>query len=422
MINAVKENFYHYYQDNTYYPPVSIDITSNLSKYSFEILQPDEFPKVQAVLDRVLQEPQTDEEYYESLADDQNDSSEMTPAECKQTNLNDILKSAETRPSASMLQKLVDKQIQIVQENAFGIVVTDPTIDKWLIKQNFSGGSKYALDENIPFWMLPFKSWSQNPFFTKAEKGCKILGDLLNPVRPEMMQRAQRCVTESNLRYVKVAKEYLFPLRGTNSSDLLCKKFVVISEKLKPLSEKDNLEKLVRLAVEKPEKLRKIVQELCEVIKATHLTDMHMGNICFLEENPDQTDTNDCVGLFDGEPIGGVWEASEGENPYTEFDPAIFPLLGLRKLQKTSLVLKQSGFKPEQIAPVKKIFDDIIDKEANALIVRRRWHYMKIVLSILCPLIPLILVIISATKVVFTKIIRRSQIPNREVPLRPAVV
>jgi hypothetical protein len=296
-------------------------------------------------------------------------------------------------------RELVGRQFTLLNgiEEPKSIVLEDPEMQGWLIKQNFSYGflnGRYGMiarrifAQNIPFWLFPFELWHQGYNETL------LSNSPLNPLRVVMLKRARKCIKDLNLDRVLAAKEYLFRLPNIPEDFPAHKKFIVVSKKISLLSASDSQQKFIRLAQENPDELKEIMKQICIVIKHSHLSDNHLNNIRF------SADGTNRVCFFDGEPIGGVTEASEGGISNRRGDFALFPIIGLNSLsEKTPSLLREYGWSGEAIADLMDVMHSVVIPFTENIISERRNYYIKLLLSIACPVIPLILLARATGKI-----------------------
>jgi hypothetical protein len=210
-----------------------------------------------------------------------------------------------------------------------------------------------------------------------------------------MLKRAKECIKNLNLNRVKACREYLFPIPGAPQNAPLHHKYTVISQKVPLMNEFDSINKFINLAKDNPQELREIITQICLVIKHTHLTDMHINNIRFAADGSNK------VYFFDGEPVGGLADISEPEmrKSFEGTDFALFPLVGMRFLQESIKVPFQSHhLRRSDLNIVQKIFNEIIDASVKSIVQDRRRYYLKIIASLICPLIPLAIIIHGIAK------------------------
>jgi hypothetical protein len=403
FINRVRAQFCDFYCDSKASLSQICDIEKDFYHYSFQAHHPQDSQQIQAALDQI--------------------------ACAKGPSLDHFLHQA-TQDSSEVRKSLQERNFKILNGSHYiitGIVFEPPTTSKWLIKQNFLCAirgqnygviSKMVMGSNIPLWFFPSKLW---PLLKNPMRGFQIVGALINPLRVVTMQRGRNCIKALALKHICAPKEYLYPLASAKPTDALHNKYVVISEKLDIVSEEENCARLARLAAHNPSRMRQIVEELCQFILHTHLTDMHIVNIRFLKEAQDVQlgQEKDQLAVIDSEPIGGLRDISQPELKiyFQGFDYALFPLLGLRKLQEsTAGLMLQSGVALESALIVDKIFKEVIGKHADALIQTRRSYYAKVIVSVLCPLIPMVLLVIAAIKAATSQLLAlyqsRQKIPQ----------
>lgn len=369
FIDAISKEFYSYYQDLSYFHPNTVNLESEFPIYSVSQRHPEITPFIERTLNR-----------------------HITGLD---KSLLQVLKQQQLFPQE---RELVSRQFTLLNgtEDPKSIVLEDPEMQGWLIKQNFSYGFldgrfgmiiRRNLAQNIPFWLFPFKFWCQGYNETSISNGP------LNPLRVVMLKRARKCIKNFNLDRVLAAKEYLFRLPCTQNFPAH-KKFIVISKKISLMSARDSQQKFIRLAAENPDELREIMRQVCLVIKHSHLPDNHLNNIRF------SADGTNRVCFIDGEPIGGLIESSEGAISNERGDFALFPIVGLRNLcEKTPSLLREYGWNEEAIANLMDVMQSVVIPFTENIISERRNYYINLLLSIACPLIPLILLARAAGKI-----------------------
>ncbi|MBA2368124.1 MAG: hypothetical protein H0V82_03765 [Candidatus Protochlamydia sp.] len=370
FIDATSKEFSSFYQDHSYFHPSSIDLENVFPTYSINERQPELTPLIMRTLSR-----------------------HITGLD---KSLLEVLKQRELFPQE---RELVGRQFTLLNgvEDPKSIVLEDPEMQGWLIKQNFSYGflnGRYGMivrrifAPNIPFWLFPLELWYQG--FNKT----LLLNSPLNPLRVVMLKRARKCIRHFNLDRVLAAKEYLFRLPDTPLNIPSHKKFIVISKKISLLSPSASQEKFIRLSRENPEELREIIRQICVVIKHSHLSDNHLNNIRFAADGTNR------VCFIDGEPNGGLIEISDEAISNGKFDFALFPIIGLNSLcEKTPSLLRDYGWNGEAIASLMEVMESVIVPYTKNIISERRNYYIKLLLSIACPLIPLILVARAVGKI-----------------------
>lgn len=392
FINSILNKFYSYYTGpGKYQLPQVVDLDADLPLYSFKKNNPEEFKKIQRILETnfKLNDKTTclDSFLHESLFNNQ-----------------------------ALIKELVDKGFKIYSGLAnkdLGIIFEPPN-SNWLIKQTFSyvkegndkafSFTKHARAKNLPFWLYPTSKWVDA--FKDVITAPEVPSDVVNPLRVVTIQRGSQCAKKYQFSHICVPKEYLYRLKSASDDSRLHKKYIVISEKLPILDSATTFKRIVQIAEKNPEKLKKIVNEICLFILHTHLTDMHFENIRLLEETEPGKEA-DRIAIIDGEPIGGLRDRSQVKlkDSIESYDYATFPLIGLRRIQ--GCILDQgliSKIPSEQIEAVSEIFDKVIDEYVNDLIKERRWHYFKIISSFVCPVIPLALLVSAAVQTLWQKL------------------
>ncbi len=294
----------------------------------------------------------------------------------------------------AVLQKLefknsdeeVLKQIgfkQLKSKPEVGIILKHTDIPGWLIKKNYHSYK----DQNKNNWLIKkvsapshhFPSWMLPPNLQQKVKkggeiGIRAFNGFINPLRVVMLKRGRQWIKKLHLNHLKACKEYLYRLPHPDPQLPRHCRYVVFSKEENLLNQSESLKYFAMLAETRPERLKVIVHQICLFIKHTHLTDMHIDNMRFLD---DETDT---LVLFDGEPIGAVSEASE-ENVakiFEEYDAGFYPLLGLKKLQ--SSIYDSFNFmqiNPNSIEKMQRIFNQEINQISQEIIAERYWHRLK---------------------------------------------
>lgn len=409
FVSRVKENFWQYYQDPKQFAVRQfVNLEKNGRKYSFEIRKPKEYPAVRSVLDAPL------------------------PG-CRYPSLDAYL--ADSKYNGDVLDVLKKHQFKLIgdPDGGLGIVVGHPAIPKWLIKQNYYSAklskdatkshrtafekskyetstevintcTKYLGSYQIPFWFYPYELAKKYLFNSNEERQWGAKNEEMNPLRVVTIARGRRCIKKFGLKHVRVPGKHLLPLTNGQSSPELYKKYVVIARNIDIENENDNLVRFAQLALHNPRRLETIVNELCTFILHTHIPDMHLDNIRFRKEKEGipREQYKDQVVIIDGEPIGGVTDVSYGNKDiFKGYDYALFPLMGLRQLQNAPTFMDANGIDKAICKKVRVIFDRVINKRVAVLMSERRWFYGKRILSVVCPVIPLVYLICAVFKAVF---------------------
>ncbi len=392
VISQVSDHFQAFYQgDRSYYQDPEVDLEAQMQTYSFTQRHAEIAARITQIFEENLpfaEESFPDETFFEG--------EDLSPFKF-------TVADALVDPSMTEMirEELIRKDFTIHtgSHTSTSIVLEHPTAPDWLIKQNFvyNWGDdnrkimRVAYARNIPSWFFPLsrKSFSSTPQFVCAPN------DALNPLRVVVMKRARTCIKQFQLDRIEACKEYLLRIPHSPDNASLRDKYVVISKKVPILSEEASLQRYIDLARSSPEELKEILRQVCLVIKHTHLTDMHLHNIRFAADGSNK------VYLFDGEPVGGLIDVSQSymKGIYKGLDFALFPVLGMRFLQEqTARLLRDRQFPDVDIARFQGILDAVINPAAESIINDRRWYYFKIISSLICPLIPLIVIIQGIAK------------------------
>lgn len=335
---------------------LKVDVERNFSRFSFF----DHHPKQQKEIDQIFK---------------------MTISDS-----NGTLVSVSTLLEASTLD---DEHLDLFKKLGFtqlssnpeiGMILEHPSLPGWLIKKNYGfqkieGHSKRILKvvkgSDFPFWMLPPQLMN---FSDKSSISIQVPNDMINPLRVVMLRRGRKWIKQLGLNHVRAAKEYLYILPTVSSSKPLYKRSVVISRKENVLSSTDSLCQYAKLANLHPERLRQIASQIVLLIQKLKLTDSHISNFLFLD------DDSDTVIVVDGEPIGGLADAGHSDmvKAVEAFDPCFYSLLGLKKLQESiSEQMSLDEIELKDIKKVQKIFDEVISSAITNIIQERAWQIVK---------------------------------------------
>lgn len=376
FIHRVGQNFIEFYADPAQYAlPQIVDLEGNLDKYSIKSKKPEEYLKIKGVLDRTLKDTSTIDFQLKKI-------------------------SRFSKKFNKVIHLLKEAQFTLIKggaKNNVGLIAEHPDFSNWILKQNFSGNKNSSIIEksvysnDAPFWLFPSKWWPSMILNPKALRGISARNETLNPLRVEMMRRGRQCIKKLGLTHIKATQEFLYPLKSGEGETELHQKYVVLSKKSDILDEQENLEKFGDLGLYNPAKLEKIVEELCQFIIHTHITDMHLHNVRFLKDK-------DILMAIDGEPIGGLKDISQKDINYSNYDYALFPLLGLSKLKESVGLLKKNKICEKKANAVKAIFDRVINKKMSEIILERQLYYGKFIVSVICPVIPLVYLIAAIFK------------------------
>jgi hypothetical protein len=269
---------------------------------------------------------------------------------------------------------------QLSSHPEIGIILEHPKFPGWLIKKNYGfqkeeGYSKRILKvvkgSDFPFWMLPLHL---RKFSERNSISIQVPNDIINSLRPVVLRRGRKLTKRLGLDHIRAAKEYLCLLPTANPTKPLYKRVVVISQKENVLSQSNNLWHYVKLANLYPDKLRRIASQIALFIRHVKITDSHLNNFPFLD------DDSDTALAIDGEPVGGLADASLPDmvQAVEAFDPGFYSLLGLKKLQSSIYEqMHAEGIKLKDILKVQSIFDEVINSNITSVIQERAWQLVK---------------------------------------------
>lgn len=260
-----------------------------------------------------------------------------------------------------------------------GIVIEHDELEGWLIKKNYgwieNGDkkkrvTKAVLFRDVPKWMLPTRSDKPQ----KQVLGIEVPNETLNPLRVATLKRGRRWIKDLQCTHLKAAREYLVFLPQVANQKPLHEQVVVLSKKENLLSETESFKRLTLLAEENPLQLQQIASEVCRFLCCNPITDLHLRNMRFLA---DQSDT---LFFMDGEPVGGLAEASNSEavRANQRFDRGFFSIVSLKKLQGSiTPMMKEEYLNASSIAKVQKIFDEAVETHVQVVIWQRKWQSLK---------------------------------------------
>lgn len=302
-----------------------------------------------------------------------------------------IKDAAQTFSVASLLEapELEDNHLDLFKQLGFtqlsshpeiGIILEHPKFPGWLIKKNYGfqreeGFSKQIIKVvegcHFPFWMLPS---SLRNLSNDSPIRIQVPNDIIHPLRVVMLKRGRKWTKHLELNHIRAAKEYLYVLPGASSTKPLYKRVVVISQKENVLNSSANLWHYAKIATYDPDKLKRIANQMALFIRYVRLTDSHINNYPFLD------DDSDTVMAIDGEPVGGLADASHPDmvQAVEAFDPDFYSLLGLKKLQSSiPEQMKAEGIGLGEIQKVQNIFDEIINSTIRSIIQENAWQLVK---------------------------------------------
>lgn len=309
-----------------------------------------------------------------------------------------ILNHGQAVSCNSLLQavEFQEKDVRLLENMGFcqlsnheetGLVLEHPDFPEWLIKKNYGYRqvenqlkriTKSVSATDFPWWMLPsrLREHSKN-----SQIGIRVPNDVINPLRVVILERGQQCINDLGLDKVRAAKEYLYELPMLAQDEVekpWYERIVVISKKEKIVSETTNLYRFVGMAYHCPSKLIRLAKQIAYFIKYTLVTDTHLNNIRFLD---DDTDT---VLFMDGEPVGGLADVSEPRmaSAVQEYDPGFFALLGLKKLIISIREnMEDEGIPEKDIQEVQALFNQAVDPIKDEIIRERRWVWLKAIVD-----------------------------------------
>lgn len=332
---------------------LKIDLEKNFDSISFN----SHFPHKQNEIDNIFKKTITDTDDVISVSE--------------------ILQSPELRNNYLNILKSLNFN-QLANHPKSGIILEHPEFPGWLIKKNFRiqrdeiGKPQQILKvvrgSNFPSWMLP------EHLKNSTSVNITVPNDCINPLRVVMLKRGREIIKALELTHIRAAKEYLYLIPDTDSSQPLYERTVVISKKENVLSSKKSLSRYVKLAQSSPAKLTEIAKQIVLFIKHVQLTDSHLNNFLFLD------DDTDVVVAVDGEPIGGLADVSIPGMvaAVQEFDPSFWSILGLKKLQVSiTEQMKNEDIAQEDIARVQAIFDKEINSTIPDIIRERQWQLIR---------------------------------------------
>jgi hypothetical protein len=242
-----------------------------------------------------------------------------------------------------------------------GLILEHPDCPGWLIKKNYNSSWKLIHFGKIPTWMIPrdlvisrcdevhssispriFRS--DNPIENDdLNLDLAVLNGVINPLRVVILKRGEEWVRKREAKgqttHIVPCEEYCFPLPNVPPDRPLSERVVVLSKKMELFSSQKTFDIFTQIYKEDPGYFRTLTTQICDFIKYTRITDMHLGNVLFLKpvvagELPRK------VTFVDGEPIGSLIDIAmqdkidTGEaTDFNRFDPGVFSLLGLLYLK-----------------------------------------------------------------------------------------
>jgi hypothetical protein len=197
------------------------------------------------------------------------------------------------------------------------------------------------------------------------------------------------------------------------SSETLHEKYYVLSKKVELLSKDETLEQIGRQPVSEQ---RRIAIEICDLIKRTGFTDANPTNIVALKNKHGQSKLR--IAIIDTEPIGLMQDISDrsGES-FSSFKNCV--LTGLSKLDE-SFGEKFLAFKQEIKLAIEELQPGgekrVKEKRKEALKKEHLWFIVKIIASIVIPLIPLILLCTAIARAYIGELSQTYEMPLNVYP------
>jgi hypothetical protein len=348
FFHSISDKVKDFYQDPVFSQPRTVDLVRDFNRYSFLKHRPEETDNIQKLFDLTV--------------------TRSTGEVCS---VRQLLMEREFHPTdIALLEKIGFHQRNSNPRN--GIQLEHGNFRGWLIKKNFGLSNSFRLMKRVyasdfPFWFFPTR------LRDRSEIGIQAPNEVIHPLRVVMLERGKQWIDRLHLHNLKAGEEYLYPLSDEGKIPLHLR-VVVISKKEDILGDDENIRRFIKLAEEEPEKLVKIARQIVLFIKCTHLTDMHLFNFQF------RNDDSNTLCLLDGEPIGAL--ADESEPPmvktYGEFDPAFFPILGLKYLKANiPEQLQGEGILQSTILKIQGIFDKEIDQMITEITIERTLDLFK---------------------------------------------
>jgi hypothetical protein len=233
-------------------------------------------------------------------------------------------------------KKLNGKNINIEKACSKNQYRFDCLEEKWFIRFNF--GERYSI--------------------VQSEAGMPSSSVL----RVFMNQRFKKVIKDKKLDLI-VPKEYLFLRSWPKNADKSdYRKYVVISEKLDVLKESETVEKINNYPSEKQEK---VAEDICSLIYYAGFMDAHFNNILL---------TSKGIAIVDTEGISFLRASSDKERPASLVDARI------------------AGLKELIIRTDNEVFQKVAKKYLLYARIMKVLRVATIILSVICPLIPLVVI------------------------------
>lgn len=336
---------------------LAVNLEKDYQRYSFLVHHPEEQQKINDIFQMTIQDKHGVSVSVDSL----------------------LQKNQFFNEDLDLLEALGFSQLSLNTQGS--IVLEHPSFQGWLIKKNYGFAndvhgksnriSKFVSGSNFPSWMLPpdLRNVEQDEMINIA-----MPNDIIHPLRVVMLKRGRQWIKYLKLTHIKAVKEYLYELPKVSSAKRLYERVVVISQKADILDESANLHRFADMAIEDPKRLMKIVDEIVLLIKCWKLTDTHLHNFRFLD---DDTDT---LIAIDGEPIGALADASEPRmvESVRSFNPGFYSLLGLKKLEISIYEkMEEEGIESSKIEVVQTLFHTKITVAMNEIIQQSAWSLIK---------------------------------------------
>ncbi|HEV8052256.1 MAG TPA: hypothetical protein VGP47_07165 [Parachlamydiaceae bacterium] len=261
-----------------------------------------------------------------------------------------------------------------VLSNGWGKVYEHPDLDGWLIK---------ACDS------------SRKSSFVDGDGGqCNSLqfNNLHRVIMAEKM-REEIAIHHWN---IDIPEKRLYRCNHAADSESLHTKYYVLSKKIDILSPEETIEEISFHTIREQ---RRIAKQICDLIKRTGFTDAHSGNIVALKNNSGELK----LAIIDTEPIGLMKDISDtSKDSPRNFKCCV--LTGLSKLAssfggKLSAFQEEIKYAQEELAPGG--IEKVRQKRMAAMKKNRILFVVKLIASIAMPIIPLIVLGISASATCF---------------------
>jgi hypothetical protein len=196
---------------------------------------------------------------------------------------------------------------------------------------------------------------------------------------------------------ILIPEKRLYRSPYAQNSDTPHKKYYALSKKLNILSVEETLK---RIGQQPASVQRKAAIQICDLIKRTGFTDANGSNITALKNPSSQSALS--LAIIDTEPLGLMKETSDSDGSCNSFKCCV--LTGLSKFAesfgaKFSTFSEEIRWAQEEMMPGGE--DRVRQKRAAALKEARCWFIAKIIVSILCPLLPLALLCEATSRALY---------------------